>query len=87
MIKILRYMDRKFDKRSGFSRSESDEEDIKEKGIKKSTNRIFAEDELDELLSDGWKIIGMSTSQFVTGIVGSTTSFEKMTVIIQKDDE
>jgi hypothetical protein len=85
MVKILRYIDRKFDKRSGFSRAESGEEDTKEKGIKKSSKRVFAEDELDMLMNDGWQVVSASTSQFITGVMGNMTSFDQLTVIVRKD--
>lgn len=38
MVKILRYIDRKLDKRSGFSRAEAGDEEVKEKGSKKHPN-------------------------------------------------
>jgi hypothetical protein len=81
MVKILSYIDRTFDKKRGFSRAENEEN---EKESKKSSNRIFAEDELDKLLNDGWAILSASTSEFVTGVLGTTTSFSKLTVILKK---
>lgn len=86
MVKILRYIDRKFDKRSGFSRAEAGDEEVKEKGSKKASKRVFAEDELNQLMNEGWQIVSASTSQFVTGVMGNMTSFDQLTVIIRKDD-
>lgn len=86
MVKILRYIDRKFDKRSGFSRAEAGDEEVKEKGSKKTSKRVFAEDELDQLMNEGWQIVSASTSQFVTGVMGNMTSFDQLTVIVRKDN-
>lgn len=41
MVKILRYIDRKIDKRSGFSIAEHGDEDIKEKNDKRNSVRIL----------------------------------------------
>ena len=86
MVKILRYIDRKFDKRSGFSRAEAGDEEAKEKGSKKTSKRVFAEDELDQLMNEGWQIVSASTSQFVTGVMGNMTSFDQLTVIVRRDN-
>lgn len=82
MVKIITYIDRTFDKKRGFSRSDSYDEN--DKDAKKSDKRIYAEDELDILLNDGWSIVSASTSELVTGVLGNTTSFSKLTVILQK---
>lgn len=84
MVKILRYIDRKFDKRSGFSRAEHGDEDVK--NDKKIVMRIFAEDEIDKLINEGWIVLSASTSQFITGVLGNTTSFDQLTVIMRKND-
>lgn len=86
MVKILRYIDRKFDKRSGFSRAEHGDEDIKEKNDKRNSARIFAEDEIDKLLNEGWIVLSASTSQFITGVLGNMTSFDQLTVIMRKNE-
>lgn len=75
MVKILCYIDRK----DGFSRL------VKGKGEKKE-EKIFAEDEMDQMLKDGWKLLSATTSEFVAGAFTATTSFAKLTVIFQKED-
>ncbi|MCH5169897.1 MAG: hypothetical protein J1F24_01285 [Oscillospiraceae bacterium] len=82
MIKIITYIDRIFDKRNGYSRAESGDES--DKNSKKTSNRVYAEEELDRYLNEGWSIVSASSSEMVTGVLGSTTSFSKLTVILQK---
>lgn len=82
MVKIITYIDRVFDKRNGYSRAESGDET--EKDVKKASKRVYAEDELDHFLTEGWSIVSASTSELVTGVLGNTTSFSKLTVILQK---
>lgn len=83
MTKIITYIDRTFDKKRGFSRTEHCDDN--EKDTKKSEKRIYAEDELDSLINEGWTIVSASTSELITGVLGSTTSFSKLTVILHKD--
>lgn len=82
MVKIITYIDRVFDKRNGYSRAESGDEN--EKDAKKTSKRVYAEDELDCYLNEGWCIVSASTSELVTGVLGNTTSFSKLTVILRK---
>ena len=82
MVKILSYVDRTFDKKRGFSRAESYDES--DKDSKKSEKRVYAEEELDLYLQDGWSVVSASTSELVTGVLGNTTSFSKLTVILHK---
>lgn len=82
MTKIITYIDRTFDKKRGFSRAEHCDDN--EKDTKKSEKRIYAEDELDSLINEGWTIVSASTSELITGVLGSTTSFSKLTVILHK---
>ena len=82
MTKIITYIDRTFDKKRGFSRAEHFDEN--EKDAKKSEKRVYAEDELDDFLNDGWSVVSASTSEFITGVLGNTTSFSKLTVILHK---
>lgn len=74
MVKIITYIDSK--SKGGFSRSN------KEKG----DDRIYAEVELEQMLNTGWTLLSASTSDFVTGAFTATTSFTKLTVILQKGD-
>lgn len=75
MVKILTYIDNK--KNQKYSRSSK---------TKDKDDRIFAEDELDLFLKDGWKVISVSSSDFVTGALTAVTSFTKLVVILQKED-
>lgn len=82
MVKIITYIDRIFDKKRGFSRAESYDEN--DKDSKKVEKRVYAEEELDQFLTEGWEIVSASTSELVTGVLGNTTSFSKLTVILRK---
>lgn len=82
MVKIITYIDRTFDKKRGFSRAESYDEN--DKDAKKVEKRVYAEDELNQLFNDGWTIVSASTSELITGVLGNTTSFTKLTVILRK---
>ena len=72
MVKIITYRDNIYDANEGFFR---------EIQVAGSRNRktIYAEQELDQLLNDGWNIIFTSTSAITRG-EGNT----KLTVILKK---
>ena len=85
MTKIITYTDKK----GGFSRSADGAEDTAEK--KKGKNlfaeedRIYAEQELDELIKDGWQILSSSTYTTDSSVMGSTIMLlTKLTIILHK---
>ncbi len=85
MTKIITYTDKK----GGFSRRADGAEDVAEKKKSKmlfsEEERIFAEQELDELLKDGWQILSSSTYTTDTSMMGSTiVLLTKLTVIMYK---
>lgn len=82
MVKIITYIDRTFERKRGFSRAELNDETDKE--AKKAEKRVYAEEELEQLLNEGWNIVSASTSELVTGVLGNTASFTKLTVILKK---
>ena len=65
MVKIITYINNPFDVRPGFSRTEN-------------KTKIFAEDELDRYLQDGWEIVAAPVTDFPTSLNS------KMTVIMKK---
>lgn len=73
MVKILTYIDNKT--KDGFYRSSKNE----------NKEKISAETEIDQMLSDGWELLSATTSEFVAGAFTATTSFAKLTVIMRKD--
>ena len=85
MTRIITYVDRK----DGFSRRADGAEEVPEK--KKSLSlfadheRIYAEQELDDLIKDGWQILSSSTYTFDSSVMGSTiVSLTKLTIILHK---
>ena len=85
MTKIITYANRK----GGFSRRADGAEDVveKKKGIPlfSEEERIYAEQEVDELLKDGWQILSSSTYTTESNIMGSTImSITKLTIILYK---
>lgn len=85
MTKIITYIDRK----GGFSRSTDGEEDITEKKKGKMLfsegERIYAEQELDELIKEGWQILSSSTYVIDSSVMGSTiVRLTKLTIILYK---
>lgn len=87
MTKIITYTDKK----GGFSRRADGGEDTTEKKKGKSLfldeDRIYAEQELDELLKDGWKILSSSTYTTDSSVMGSTIMLlTKLTIILYKAD-
>ena len=84
MTKIITYTDRK----GGFSRKADGTDDIveKKKGKEDYTEeRIYAEQELDELIKDGWQILSSSTYIVGSNILGSTVlSLTKLTIVLYK---
>ena len=85
MTKIITY----YDKKDGFSRrADGVEEDVeKRKGklLFSEHERIYAEQELDELIKDGWKILSSSTYTTDSSVMGSTiVSLTKLTIILHK---
>ena len=85
MTKIITYTDRK----GGFSRRADGSEDIMEKKKGKplfsEEERIYAEQELDELIRDGWQILSSSTYTSDSSVMGSTIMLlTKLTIILYK---
>ena len=85
MTKIITYTDRK----GGFSRRADGNEDVAEKKKAKTLfteeERIYAEQELDELIKDGWQILSSSTYSIDTSMMGSTiVRLTKLTIILHK---
>ena len=85
MTKIITYTDKK----GGFSRRADGAEDIveKKKGIMlfEDEERIFAEQELDELIKEGWQILSSSTYTTDSSLMGSTIMIlTKLTIILYK---
>ena len=85
MTKILTYTDRK----GGVSRRADGGEDVAEKKRGKllfsEEERIFAEQELDELIKDGWQILSSSTYTTDSSVMGSTILLlTKLTIILYK---
>ena len=85
MTKIITYTDRK----NGFSRKADGTKDIPEK--KKGKNLfsdkelIYAEQELEDLLQDGWQILSSSTYTTNSNVMGSTiVLLTQLTVILHK---
>ena len=75
MIKIITYVDNPFDNSNRFSHASAED----------SKKRIYAEDELEQLLSDGWTLLSATTSNHVVGGFGANTSFLELTVILRKN--
>lgn len=87
MTKIITYTDKK----GGFSRRVDGVEDTPEKKKGKAffseEERIYAEQELDELLKDGWQILSSSTYTTDSSVMGSTIMLlTKLTIILYKQD-
>ena len=85
MTKIVTYTDRK----GGFSRRADGVEETVEKKKGKllfsEEERIYAEQELDELIKDGWQILSSSTYTTDSNVMGSTImSLTKLTIILHK---
>ena len=85
MTRIITYVDRK----DGFSRRADGAEEVPEKKTSLSLfadhERIYAEQELDELIKDGWQILSSSTYTFDSSVMGSTiVSLTKLTIILHK---
>ena len=85
MTKIITYYDRK----DGFSRradgAEEDTEKKKSKLLFSEHERIYAEQELDQLIADGWRILSSSTYTTDSSVMGSTiVSMTKLTIILHK---
>ena len=85
MTKIITYTDRK----GGFSRRADGTEDVEEKKKGKmlfsEEERIYAEQELDELIKDGWQILSSSTYTTDSSVMGSTIMrLTKLTIILHK---
>ena len=88
MTKIITYTDKK----GGFSRRADGAEDVAEKKKSKmlftDEERIYAEQELDALLNDGWQILSSSTYTTDSSVMGSTiVLLTKLTVILHKPAE
>lgn len=87
MTKIITYTDKKGE----FSRRADGAEDTAEKKKGKALfsdeERIYAEQELDELLKDGWQILSSSTYTTDTSVMGSTIMLlTKLTIILYKPE-
>lgn len=85
MTKIITYTDKK----GGFSRRADGEEDVAEKKKGKlpfvEGESIYAEQELDELIKDGWQILSSSTYTTDSSVMGSTIMLlTKLTIILYK---
>ena len=85
MTKIITYTDKK----GGFSRRidgiEDNFEKKKNKPLFAEEERIYAEQELDELLKDGWQILSSSTYTTDSSVMGSTIMLlTKLTIILYK---
>ena len=85
MTKIITYTDKK----GGFSRRADGAEDTAEKKKSKTLfaeeDRIYAEQELDELIKDGWQILSSSTYITDSSVMGSTILIlTKLTIILHK---
>lgn len=85
MTKIITYTDKK----GGFSRRADGAEDVagKKKGktLFADEERIYAEQELEDLLKDGWQILSSSTYTTDTSVMGSTiVLLTKLTIILHK---
>ena len=85
MTKIITYTDKK----GGFSRRADGAEDIAEKKKGKALfseeARVYAEQELDELIKDGWQILSSSTYTTDSSVMGSTVMrVTKLTIILHK---
>lgn len=77
MVKIISYSETK----RIYSRPASDQDVNKD--LSKS-GRIYAEDELDKYVNEGWTIISASTAEVVQMVLGSSSSFTRLTVILKK---
>jgi len=87
MTKIITYTDKK----GGFSRRADGAEDTTEKKKGKTLfsdeERIYAEQELDELLKCGWQILSSSTYTTDSSVMGSTIMLlTKLTIILYKPE-
>ena len=85
MTKIVTYTDRK----GGFSRRADGAEEVAEKKKGKTLfvedERIYAEQELDDLIKDGWQILSSSTYTTDSSVMGSTIMIlTKLTIILCK---
>ena len=84
MTKIITYTDKK----GGFSRRADGAEGVAEKKKAKlfaEEERIYAEQELDDLIKDGWQILSSSTYTTDTSVMGSTVVLlTKLTIILHK---
>ena len=84
MTKIITYTDKK----GGFSRRADGGEDTTEKKkgkIFSEEERIYAEQELDELIRDGWQILSSSTYTVDSSMMGSTIMLlTRLTIILYK---
>ena len=85
MTKIITYTDRK----GRFSRRADGAEDIASKKKGKlpfsEEDLIYAEQELDELIKDGWQILSSSTYKTDSSVMGSTIMLlTKLTIILYK---
>ncbi len=85
MTKIITYTDKK----GGFSRKADGTDDVTDKKKGKmffsEEERVYAEQELDELIKDGWQILSSSTYTTDSSVMGSTISLlTKLTVIMYK---
>ena len=85
MTKIITYTDKK----GGFSRRADGGDDNTEKKKGKTffseEERIYAEQELYELIKDGWQILSSSTYTTDSSVMGSTIMLlTKLTIILYK---
>ena len=85
MTKIITYTDRK----GRFSRRIDGGEDVVEKKKGKiffsEEDRIYAEEEIDELIKNGWQILSSSTYITDSNLMGSTImSLTRLTIILYK---
>ena len=85
MTKIITYTDRK----GGFSRRADGAKDTTEKKKGKTLfseeERIYADQELDELIKDGWQVLSSSTYITDTSLMGNTiVLLTNLTVILHK---
>ena len=87
MTRILTYTNKK----GGFSRKVDDSENIadKKKGklVFSDEARVFAEQELDELIKEGWQILSSSTYTTDSSVMGSTIMLlTHLTLVLYKKD-
>lgn len=85
MTKIITYVDRKgqFSRRS--DGGEDSAEKKKGKALFSEEDRIYAEQELDTLIKDGWQILSSSTYTTNSSVMGSTiVQLTRLTLVLYK---